>query len=558
MSLLGNYIHYGWYRYKRLGTYKDNSEGSGNNFHTTVFSLHSSELYKQIRSLKISNLAQLEAEYNNLNDDQILAFKNLLKNNKSRFEIIMTEIIKSLGEKYIPLAATMARDIQINNDSIVYTGGASKKIVNYIGPPPNFSFGAGKEKKGTGIARYKSLPRINFCKEMVKYIEKSTNNPNHPDIKELQKWIVSFTINRNAYLKQRHTLKLVINKKDEKIQTDVFDLPEDIAITFDQYAMSLRTSYISIGEINEKLQAVFDEFIGNILYYDINMVVNNTMLGQLQAISQALTVGKQQTSSGAGKLIVDLDINEAKGWIEQKNKEYKNKIKTKGHQVLKDKYTSLFLDFSHIGDATQQKADVEVALSGQWHGISLKNTNLQARNSDTENLFDIPHVSLQDSSLILYLADIEKNYENLGNHYLNIFAAHKRIDSLYSNMRKQANKALTLHILWSSLTGQGQLRTGGQANIFAIYDKASRTKAGEHRVKFFDMASIILNYFNNPNGFAEPGSIFTQINDIELENDWNSKGEDARITRLLLDARDHVIIARLTTEYLRNIYQGIQ
>ena len=84
----------------------------------------------------------------------------------------------------------------------------------------------------------------------------------------------------------------------------------------------------------------------------------------------------------------------------------------------------------------------------------------------------------------------------MGNHYLNVFSTHSGIKNnarLYT-MREDATKSLKLYILYSALTGKGQLRDEkGAADILAIFDKASNAdKTGFRRIRLYDMSDLII------------------------------------------------------------------
>ena len=557
MSALGDYVHYDWYTYKQSGTHKMNS--GGYNFNEDIFAMHSQLLYKQIESLKIPNLIDIEKEYNLERQRGYDDLVKLQKEDPTKFKNIMSIFISSLGENYENNVDYFLENISLDEKDWVPRFGKNVKIKNLdIGAPPQVNFGSDFKTGYQSSSRYQSAPRIVFCKDMIKYIQKATDEQSNLDINLLLLWKKALENNRASNIKKRKLTDKVINKKGKEVDRIVNDLSPQHARSFDMYASRLRAAYYSAYQINEKLSEAWAEFLGNSIQYSFSQASNI-------AIKAMTEVGKTYTSSGKGQIAtIKFDDSEVKSWIEEKNAKAKadfySNSKNK-NKKFKEPYTELFADFSTIGDETWQKADIEVTLSGDFYGISMKNTNFQARGSIEDDFFTIPQIHLQNSSLMLYLLDIQKNYENWGTHYLNIFAdkSKTKTDNLYIKMRIEANDALTLHILLASLTGSGQLREGGRANILAIEDKNSKLKSGEYRVKFFDIPTIISNYFNNSRGWSESGSIYRQIENIELNNTWNpnENGELARITRLMLEARKYSINARLLTEYLRNIYHGI-
>jgi hypothetical protein len=126
-------------------------------------------------------------------------------------------------------------------------------------------------------------------------------------------------------------------------------------------------------------------------------------------------------------------------------------------------------------------------------------------------------------------------------------------------MRKEADRALSLYILYSALTGSGQLRKQQNnkfANILAIYEKGSTAK-GAPRVKFFDMWDIV----NKADMFKTGAVLKPEISSINLNNDLVSnsgvlsrKDANTRISKLLVEARNKNISAALSKHFLNSIY----
>jgi hypothetical protein len=58
-------------------------------------------------------------------------------------------------------------------------------------------------------------------------------------------------------------------------------------------------------------------------------------------------------------------------------------------------------------------------------------------------------------------------------------------------LRADANKSLRLYIAYSALTGEGQLRKTGFANVFAVQDKQKAKGTPFNRVKFYDIPTLV-------------------------------------------------------------------
>lgn len=189
------------------------------------------------------------------------------------------------------------------------------------------------------------------------------------------------------------------------------------------------------------------------------------------------------------------------------NAAFKNLIK-KEHleeQVGKDGYLKIFRDYS-----VDNKADIVYEFGNKKNNISMKkNVNLHSKEIVNED-FGFPEISLQDSSLLLFLAGMQEP-DGIAEHVLNVLAKHDDKNNEYNTVRQQANRTLLLIMLYQALTGEMQNRVGGiNANIFAIKDQTGK-------VKFFDMGQIIEDVFN--------GDVFSVISSspdirkLELKND---------------------------------------
>lgn len=212
--------------------------------------------------------------------------------------------------------------------------------------------------------------------------------------------------------------------------------------------------------------------------------------------------------------------------------------------------------FRSVGGDVQQKADIE--FEGNY--ISMKATSL--KNLEYLPSFsEIPSITLQNSSLMLYLMGAQANWKDMGTHYLNILSKHTDTDGIYFNMRKQAERSLELYILYSALTGEGQLRKGKMANIFAVYETKSSIGKKEPRVKFFNTWDII-NTIDKANG---NGALFSpSISSLSFENTWIGHpgaalitNANTRISKILVEARNTQIKASISKQFLNNLYGAV-
>lgn len=538
-SLLGNYIHYSWTNYENYGTYRSvrewkNEENQKSNFQSDIFDKHKESTLKLIKKLSHPNLKALEVEYNNKIKEQSKAMLELQKISPHQYTIIVEALIKSLGSSYAAISNQILSNLVWDDSRQTFRYSLAKGAnSDNIETPPYY-------KLGVTSGRGESRPRIAYCDLLIEYIKRVSGNSKHPDIEKLKRIRDTLKKHQSAYIEQ----KKIFNKGKE--QNKYQDLSFQYANAIDNYLQKIRGGYIEAVDIDKRIQAAFAEFIGNVIGEDL------TTIG-ISEITKALTVGKTLTIKNVDTtgMTIKLDISAIESWAkEQKKKKSIKSLST----TLNGKNNRVSYDFySTLGGAVDQKADIEVNLLGSSYGISIKNTNFYAKTSTDS--FNIPHISLQSSTFALYLAAIQKEWPDLGNHYLNIFTHHNDASGVtYAQMHKQASQALTLYILYSALSGQGQLRANkGTANIFAIYDKASSKDPAYPRVKFFDMADVLIRYSQYSNGYDV---IYPNPNSKEflLKNTWEDSSSSARITKVLLEARTKNLSATLSTEMLRKLY----
>lgn len=559
-SLLGNYIHYNASNYIRYGTFRRSAhwtkkDGSTvqqqSNFSTTRFREHKNDVVKLIEKLRFSpgQLKQLETEYNIRIAEQAKNIQELRLSDPQQYTAIIDALIRSLGKSFAARVTEIIQNLTWNDklQTYVYKGAAKVRSEEAISAPPPYTIGVSAKEGATG--RGQSAPRIKYCSELIKYIKDITGNSNHPDIislKNTQRILYKHALD---YLKSETVVqRLNLKKKKGASQKIFYDLPHEIALEIDQTLLQLRGSYLEISKINETIQATFAEFIGNSIGKDLSTIA-------IDEIVKMLDTSKNSSMSGSGsgkstvQTTITMDSSALKEW-QRENKKSDKSMNALSTQVV-TKYNKVVTDFyATLGSEVSPKADIKVQLTGGSQSISIKNTNMAARETE----FTIPHVKLQPSALALYLTAIQRQWPDLGNHYLNMLTEHPSTNSpTWQKMHQEASEALTLYILYSALSGQGQLRTKGFANIFAVYDKSSYMPAGMEeyrRVKFFDMADIIMKAQATANGYKY---INPPISAIKLKNEW-AKTSTARITKVLMQARTKTIVATLSTEMLRNLY----
>ena len=131
----------------------------------------------------------------------------------------------------------------------------------------------------------------------------------------------------------------------------------------------------------------------------------------------------------------------------------------------------------------------------------MKNTDLSRAEdqyfSKEENELKFPDVKIHEgTSLYAFLLSMQKEklISNIHNHFLNIFA---QPPGAFSGMRKDAEDAMLLSLLYSGLTGRGLGKISGFADILAVEDKNANLLPHVPRVRFFNITSILDDISSN-------------------------------------------------------------
>ena len=199
----------------------------------------------------------------------------------------------------------------------------------------------------------------------------------------------------------------------------------------------------------------------------------------------------------------------------------------------------------------------------------MKNYDLSSLTHFENGIETVSGVSLQSSNLAFWLAALETETPTLGNHYLQVLSAQRGFENgkhsaEIQRMRKQANEALTLYILWASATGRGQGRGGESqfADILAVYDKAKSNGKEFRRIKLFSIRDLLKklcensDYLSNSYNYVIMKPSLVDGN-IIIDNDYVGDYEtpdynvaNKRITQMLAHARSINISAALTKLFL--------
>lgn len=454
------------------------------------------------------------------------------------------------------IAQRIAADIKFDQvtQSFKYEPQKNKSIIQYQ-TSGGFPQTPWKDKYKGGDSGY------HYGSTVVNYGEKVLAILKEEKYKEIskqeQKFIEAYNRGIENLDKKRKTNNQ--NLKDNSYQ----EVIHKVKLKIDE----IKAQFASIAEIERQINAAFAEILGNIIEQKANSIVFPSLQ---QALQNALSVGRTQTIQTKNPKIIKLSFKDASIEFNEKGEKASifKQTKETGQTVFKDGQNKVFWEYEmkELGQSRDQKSDVEITLGGEKQGLSVKNINLdQNFYKDKEGKMQPYRIGVQDSSLMLYLLGIEQQQAKMGTHYLNILAKHEENDDNeegYNEARQQANKALSLYILYSALTGRGQLRqiktSTGFANIFAVHDKGNAKLNGTpvHRVRFYDIGAIIKDVMQNDIDAINP-----QISTIKLANakepaDKDPMAPSRRITKLLIDARKKTVAINLSHIRLNTLNDG--
>lgn len=554
-SALGQYVHYYWTNYEKQGTRRWGAQEEtayASNFNTRIFADHKKQILRQAKNLKQPNLKKMENEYNKLNETQFkLLAEAFTKTKTLQGKMnLLGPMIKMINSKF---SDTEVQEI-VNNlyfdektQTIQYRPKNIKKIKSTKRISLNLKQGVDYRRINTLYTRANQLRQeINTMLTMGQLDDVSATSFLQ-EIDEAEEKGLEYVKNMDT-LSDIHSAVSNRNFIRGRRRIDATEL----SLLFGPLEL-IASKISSVSKINEILFAGFAEILGEIVAKGAAVNGNKAIKEMFKDLKASGRTGARQTSGKQGldtRIFMDIDqsLLEEEFIKTKENNQSQIIIKTEeGDQAS--------FSFSSMDDTVSQKTDVSIVLQEKTAKLSIKNTDLSKIASNKD--FIEPSISLQDSSLILFLLDMQNQIDNLGTHYLNILATHPDYTATYSFLRQTANESLTLALLYSSLSGAGQLRKGGQANILAIYDKAQKLSNGQPRIKFFDMYEII-NKVSKSYGIR---ITHPAIWDLELNNDWvepktaySKEAANTRITKLLLEARRKNIAISLSHNFLNSIY----
>lgn len=548
--LLGNYIHLTAKNYQAYGT-KEWKDTTSEEVTAKLFETHLNNIHEAAKKFSIHNLKQIEKNYNKLNQQQYEQFTKILNSdNISTYlkKTLLEELVRRLSPKTTPWTEEQIQEIvshlhwDTSTQTFYYTGNKlqikteNKIHLSNLGDAKSFRYintiMTRSQRMIQEIASHPTLDKEHKI-DFVNQIKEEIINP----IKKVDGYQKRSKAQLKKLASKSHKwLGMIDTKQGEEYFNKL---------------LKIRSTINGIDNLNSNLQWKFSELLGN-------MIGQQSAQMGYQKIIDVLTSSLSSKGTHATKKnIIGVSLT---GRINQELlKQEKVSLQENGSYITDDGINQVQYFFKGMGDGRFQKADVEFVINSTTKekiGISLKNTDISSYINKQSQSLTKDFISLQDSSsLMLYLAGIQQNYQDMGNHYLNIFAEHKepRDEKIDNTILSSAIESFKTNLLFSALSGANQLREGGQANVLAIYDKAEINHIKQ--VKFFDIYKLVTQ--------GVQGAQFSpQINTIVLSNvkeeDKNlSKRQNAsnRITKLLLAAKNQQVSVYLSKNYLMSIYK---
>lgn len=543
MSSFGQYVHLHWKNYETYGTYEKrtvNKEGfsSISNFQENIFKKHRNLIQLQARSLKNNSLKTLEDKYNKLNYDAYTTLKGVTSGEigNDTMKALLALVNKSWSDDQI---TRIMESLQWKNDinRLVYTGSALA-TAEYTGNNNSSLFARIPETTNASFYAARLFERINKINVQLRE-SFGGENPYETELRDIQTNLLQCT----KIIKEKEIIENGVSNIIKTPSGRLFSMDTNIYEKITKPFNDIMDKFVSTKSINEQLAYRIPEILGQIGTSGIQKLTNTELLKALQSLKS--TGSQLTTKTGISIEFLGMDQEILK---EAYNSNQKNAV------IASQNGDVLSYSLREVGEGRQQKADIEWVINSNNPssrvGISMKSTHMQNINS--------PYINLQSSSLMLYLAGLQNMQTNLGNHYLNILAEHKdKEEGKYNKMRKEAEDALTLAIAYSALTGANQLRSGGQASILAIYDRAVTLPNGIPRVRFLDMG-VILEYLNlTPDAvILNPSIDSIKLNNKEINGNGTIREKaNKRITALLVEVRATTIAAQLSKQFLNSIYR---
>lgn len=576
MITIGDYVHLHWDNYLKHGIQTTRPDKENRPNINQILQNNAININRLVSGVKeISNIQQLENEYNKMNRQGLSSFEQILQeakqgvvDSKQAVKLFLSQVSKTFED----VSDKIIEQLEVEDGLVVYKGSdLSSNRIEY-----NKYW-----HKNTQWYRINALKH--FTSETIKRVNALNNNDPQKktflvtlnqiddaltELRQINKDYAAAANKVSALLEKSIVVDVINLQKDKARSSNPNLIPPEIGKPIEEAIQSIYGRILTADDINNTLQWRLQEIFGAIGYYNKSQITYD-------AIKQTLTglATKSITEPGQTRIKVDVVALQKEAQMAKNNlNAFKIwKMKTQDAEVWLDKMLNTQ---SQLG--VYQKTDVIFGVSDTF-GLSVKTTDfssvaaLKAWDSKQDSFFSKASmnklISLQESSILLYLMGMESQFGNgIANHYLNILAqpsigkdntqtSTENIESL-KGAKEKAIKLLKRYMIYSAATGLGQLRnTDIYASVLAIYDKDAQ---GLDKMRLISMRDILIK------GSADLSNFIFKPSDFAIENKYvesddenlTRKGTSSRITNILKDARQAKVAIYVQKHFLKEISYG--
>ena len=551
-KVLGNYVHYNWDNYLKAGTYRvevwSNTQ-THNDYDASIFKnyarviqQHTNHLTQNIQNQELKKLE------NEINTKRSNAYNIISKKEKLQ-QALFVKVIENanLGDDInVDVMASMLKldpkTEGIKLDKSIKKGKAIAKITI--------------PKSGNYIQKQTIDRRFDIALSRIKTVD---GNLQKILLEEYDKQLKSF----QDFVKEHNEAVIALRKTGEKFtnrtaENTINAIPRNSAEKFIADIDEVTAVAALTANLN-KIKGSFAEVMAVLGKYKAEDIAVETIMDQLDSFLKGL----DKTAISSKEDIIDMKLNPSL-WRLQDRWQKEQKLAQQFRTLERDKDNWFSFKVDH---KSQQKVDGILEYGGKTLYANIKAYDM---SHPTGPQLHHRAITLQSgTSLFMYLRMIQSQQmmPNIGNHFLNVFS-HSSGDN-YSNLRADANRALTIGLLYDALTGSALRQKDISANILVIEDTSKKLKEEYPRVRLYNIQDLIRQACNsfsltqiNSNIEIEPdiSSISLPNNYIgEETSDKKTKAQNIslRITEILTSAKydyQHFTIG-LRKEFLNNFYK---
>lgn len=545
MSGLGQYVHFTWSGYEDYGTYINKTnwrsdykyKEKSNYAKEEPFEIFSQFIKTRAESIEKYDIQSLEEQYNNLRKKQFQDFKKLQNEKPTEFLKLMKRVVENanLG-KLNPETLAQVLVLDEERETVM------PKYLKALGEAPEI-------KKIRQLAKSTSGKERSFLETVRQALLTAEilvdNSPSKeallPELQNLKDKIQNIedivTLDPSKYPGATRIKRISKESRFAKEGAYRTIIPRETARSLISEILSIAKA-ADIASMLAKLEGSFTEIMGT----SLRPMVKRLAVDEIGEVFGSITSSPQIANMPGIHLYLDQKT--------MKDVFDKQKKGSKDTEVVTDLGDGVGFTFKTDYE-TQNKKDFVLEWRGRELSVSAKAYDLSVIDIyDKRTRKTIPNfISLQSgTSLLIFLLSIEQQnfYSSLGTHFLNVFAQHgnqethniEKEDGDFARVRKVAQDALTLGLLYTSLTGG---LSGKEQNTFAdilmIEDKSRQIENGVYRVRFYNINTIVSYIMAHIDEAGDKLYISPNLDTLTLDNTWSNRSAKERITKLLLDAR---------------------